>query len=155
MHPALIVIPIVVVVDLIVFTAVFRLAAGAWNPIAKRHPAVEPAADAHRREFQSIRLGVFNLGNCFHMEADAEHLHFYPAKLMRWGGALPASVPWSAIEVEAKPRPSSRLRTGEEAESRAKLRPGRVGLVKIGATSVLLPSWVREILLARQAVGTA
>jgi hypothetical protein len=72
---------------------------GLWNTLARAHPAVEPSADAVRREFQSFKMGMFNLGLSVHVEADDEHLHLSPAAFIRWMGATPMSIPWEAIEV--------------------------------------------------------
>lgn len=69
-----------------------------WLKIAKAHPGVEPAPDAVRRNFQSFKMNLLNLGLCVHVSVDDAYLHLYPAAFIRWFGARPASVPWAAVE---------------------------------------------------------
>lgn len=92
-----IIVAIVLIVDaLIVFVAVPRVVASAWAPIAKYAP-VEPAPDAVRRNFQSFKLGLLNMGWSVHVAVDEEHLHLFPALVMRLWGMNAASVPWGEI----------------------------------------------------------
>jgi len=69
-----------------------------WRPLTIRYPATEPAPDAVRRNFQSFRLGIINLGFCIHVAVDEHYLHLSPARILRWCGTGATSIPWSAIE---------------------------------------------------------
>lgn len=86
-----------VMVDLIVVAALLRSLSYTWNRMARDHPPVEPAPDAVRKNFQSVKLGIYNLGLCVHVAVDDAYLHLLPARALRWGGSRAASVPWEAI----------------------------------------------------------
>lgn len=91
-------ISLIVVVDgLILFVLVPRVVKAAWEPIGGRFPPVEPAPNAVRREFQSFKIGLLNLGWSVHVAVDEEHLHLFPAWLPRVWGMTAASVPWPEI----------------------------------------------------------
>ena len=95
-----------------------------WNPIMRAWPPCEPAPDAVRRNFQSFSLGLLNLGLSIHVAADDEHLHLTPARLIRWMGAIPASIPWNAMQPMA----------------------GRKGTaVKLGPHTMIGPRWCMEL----------
>ena len=79
-----------------------------WNPIAQKHPAVTPATDAERRNFQSFKIGLFNLGYAIHVTVDVDHLHLDPVKFGRKLGMRSASIPWDAIEYLGPLRTSSK-----------------------------------------------
>lgn len=93
-----------------------------WSPLADRYPGQPPEPDAVRRNFQSYKIGILNLGMMVHTAADERHLHLLPAALGRWMRMRPVSVPWEAIEPV-------RLRGKKYAE------------VRIGAESVTGPAW--------------
>jgi len=69
-----------------------------WLRIQRAHPGVEPAPDAVRRDFQSFKMGLVNLGLSVHVAVDESHLHLFPAAIIRWAGAGPISAEWSAVE---------------------------------------------------------
>ncbi len=64
-----------------------------WRPMERNWPAIEPAPDAVRRNFQSFRFGASNFGGCIHVAADESHLHLIPARFLQWFGIGPISVP--------------------------------------------------------------
>lgn len=82
-----------------------------WNRIASAHPAVEPAAGSVRRDFQSFKMNLFNMGMCVHVIVDERHLHLLPAAFLRWFGAKPMSVAWERIEVKRRSRVGSAVLT--------------------------------------------
>jgi hypothetical protein len=112
-----------VVEPVVIIWGVVRVA---WGGFAGRFPQVEPEPDAVRKNFQSFRIGVMNLGYSVHVAVDAKCLHLTPARFLRWFGARPASVPWEQIEPSGKHR-------------------GRYMDVRIGAQRVTGPSWALEI----------
>jgi hypothetical protein len=117
-----IVITVVVLGDLLIVPLVLRMIIGAaWNPMANHYPAVEPAPDAVRKNFQSFKLGMISMGMSIHVAVDDQYLHMFPAKLLRWCGAKTISVPWNEIEL---------------------VKPGKKWVrVKIGSQDVYGPAW--------------
>lgn len=90
-----------VVLGVGVLAIVLRLS---WHPHTRAYPAQTPAADAVRRNFQSYRIGLLNLTCMIHTAVDDRFLHLMPAKLLRWLGAQPFSVPWSSIRILKRSR---------------------------------------------------
>lgn len=89
----------IVLFDLIVVPLLVKALVNAfWGTLSKRYPAVEPEADAVRKNFQSISSNGLNMGFSVHIAVDAAHLHLYPARFFRWFGAVPVSIPWTDIE---------------------------------------------------------
>lgn len=99
---AMLVVAIILVMDSIIVLAVMRMMASAWNVMADAHPATPPLEGAVRREFQSFKMGLFNMGWCVHVAVDEQRLHLFPVKLMRLGGAKAASVPWEQVRLADK-----------------------------------------------------
>ncbi|MEE3002019.1 MAG: hypothetical protein VX908_04895 [Planctomycetota bacterium] len=101
------------VLIIITFVAIFGITGSAlralWNPLAKAFPAREPAPDAVSKSFQSFSYGIVNLGFSIHVSADSDALHLTPIRFMQWFGALPASVPWDAMEPVKKSRHKVRV----------------------------------------------
>lgn len=104
---------------------IWGMVRGAWKPIEERYPRVQPEPDALRREFQSIRLDMLNLGLSVHLAVDSRFLHIEPAKIIRLFGAGAFSVPWEAI-----------------SDVRIKGRYGRASLSK---TTLTAPAWALEL----------
>ena len=73
---------------------------GLWRPMLAPFPACAPAEDAVSRRFQSIGLGIVNMGASVHITADEDYLHLVPLRIWQLLGASPASIPWSAMEPE-------------------------------------------------------
>lgn len=88
------------------FLVLRTLVGGAFDGIAKKYPAQPVLAGAVRREFQSISIGLSNMGGCVHMSVDERCWHIEPARFVRWlGGRSTISIPWEAIRVKkATPR---------------------------------------------------
>ena len=84
------------------FAAILAMAMAAfhflWRPMLVDYPAVEPAPDAVRRNFQSFGIGIVNMGLSIHVAVDETYLHLTPFRLWRLLGASPASIPWSVME---------------------------------------------------------
>lgn len=118
----IIVIAVVVLGDLLIVPLILRVVIGsAWNPLASRYPAVEPAPDAVRKNFQSFKIGMVNMGMSVHVAVDDHDLHMFPARLLRWCGAKPISIPWNEVEL---------------------VKPGKRWVrAKIGGQDVLGPAW--------------
>lgn len=87
-----------IVLDLLfAWFLIWAIMRAGWRPMTIRYPAREPAPNAVRRNFQSFRFGIMNLTFSVHVAVDEDHLHLMPARILRWCGAGPASIPWSAI----------------------------------------------------------
>lgn len=119
---ALVVLLVVLVDVTVVPLIVMAVVNGTWSPLADRYPAQPVPADAIRRDFQSYKVGLMNLGMMVHTAVDEKHLHLLPARLGRWMRMRPVSVPWEAVEPV-------RLRGTKYAE------------VKIGKETVTGPAW--------------
>lgn len=87
-----------------------------WNVIARAHPVREPGVGAERRRFQSFACGLVNMGLSVDVTTDETHLHLRPQAFIRWFGAKPASIPWSAIEP--RPRKAGRRITSVMIEGK-------------------------------------
>lgn len=123
----LLLVGIFALVDLVVVGAVFQMAAHYWNELGKGCDYVQPRPGSVRKDFQSMKIGVFNYGSCLHIAVDENHLHLYPAKIIRWVGGRSFSIPWDKVEPDAS-RPQRRL------------WPARVNGQK-----VLAPAWALRI----------
>lgn len=118
-----------VITDLVVIGAVFHLAGQSWRELAKSFPAQPVEADGVRKNFQSFRLGMINLGMCVHVAVDGKHLHLFPALFMRLTmRAAPCSIPWNAIALEPRQKPTRRMLAA-----------------KIGKQELLGPRWCMEL----------
>ena len=104
---------------------IWGLVKGAWRPIEERYPREQAEPDALRREFQSIRLDMLNLGWSVHLTVDSRCLHIEPAKIIRVFGARAFSLPWEALrDVRIK---------------------GRYGRARFDSTALTAPSWALEL----------
>ncbi len=111
MTPLAIAVFIVVVTftDLFIIGALFaNLRASMWGPLAAAFPPQPPARDAVRKEFQSISVGLFNLGFCVHLTVDEDHLHIDPTAFLRWFRLTKMSIPWNAVRVTKRSRSGRR-----------------------------------------------
>ena len=77
---------------------IWAIVNGSWTPLVKRFGHTAPAPDAVRRNFQSYKVGLLNLGLMIHTAVDDQHLHLIPAALGRWMRMRPVSIPWDDIE---------------------------------------------------------
>jgi hypothetical protein len=85
--------------DLVFFPLLVRaLVQGTWGPLAARYPLSAPGDDSVRRDFQSYKVGLLNLGWSLHTTVDGERLHLEPASALRLIGMKGASIPWNEIE---------------------------------------------------------
>ena len=120
---------IFVITDLVVIGAVFHLAGQSWRELSLPFPAQPVEPDGVRKNFQSFKLGMINLGMCVHVAVDARHLHLYPALFMRVTmRAAPCSIPWSAIALKPGQKPTRRMLAA-----------------KVGKQELLGPRWCMEL----------
>lgn len=131
---ALIVVPVILVTDAIIVGALFRAVGHTWARMGAGCPPAEPAPDAVRRNFQSFRIGLMNAGQCVHVAADARFLHLSPARLLRWAGCAPISVPWDRVRA----RPASGV--GDRVNARLGKRRA-----SINGVEVLGPAWCLDL----------
>ena len=122
---------IIVLFVIVDFVVAFGLIAGSlklvWNPLHLAYPPRTPADDAVRKKLQSFRIGLLHLSYCIHTAVDENHLHLTPAKLVRWLGGKPTSIPWEAIEV---------------------LKHSRIGksmTVRVGTRRLTGPAWCLDL----------
>lgn len=102
MHPGVVVAIVLMflALDVLIVWAIMRTAAATFADIAKDNPAVEPEPGAIRKDFQSFKIGLINLGYSIHVAVDASHLHLLPSLTARWIGMKPLSIPWERIKVQ-------------------------------------------------------
>lgn len=109
---------------------VIAVMCGMWNPALKPYPPIEPADDAISKNYQSISLGLVNMGLSVHISVDDSYLHLTPVKPMRACGAASASIPWDALKPMAGRRST---------------------VVKLGGIHTITgPRWCMELVAARQ-----
>lgn len=107
MTPAAIIMIVVIVVamDAIIITALFSsLRSSMWGPLASAYPGLPTAPDGIRREFQSIKIGLFNLGWSVHLAVDDHCLHIEPTRYLRWFRLTKISIPWEEIRFKSRSR---------------------------------------------------
>jgi hypothetical protein len=113
---------IFVPLDVLILWALFR---GGWSILGDKYPPAEIAADAVRRDFQSVAFDFFNFGLCVHVAVDDRHLHLIPSGLIRWAGPRRISVPWEEIALK---------RLGQ-----------RWGKARVGTLTLTAPVWALRL----------
>jgi hypothetical protein len=126
----LLLIGVFVLVDLVVVSAVFQMSAQIWNALGKGCVQVEPKPGAVRKDFQSMKIGMFSFGGCLHIAVDEHYLHLYPAKVVRMSGGRSFSIPWDLVHADAS-RPERRIWSA-----------------RINGQKVLAPGWAMKIAAA-------
>jgi len=122
-------------IDLMVLGAVAAMCAAAVAPLARAYPPVEPSREAVVRRFQSFKFDLLSYGGCVHVAADEAHLHLRPARIARWFGLRPMSIPWAAVTLE-----------------RVK---GKGAVARIGKTVVRGPAWCLSLAGPVEPAGSA
>lgn len=119
----IVMIAVFVVMDAVVVIAVMKATIGGlFNKLHAAHPPIEPAPNAVRKDLQSFKSGLINLGWSVNVTVDDRRLHLEPAAIFRMLGAKSSSIPWDAIQP--KGRPGERYRT-----------------VKVGSITLTGPAW--------------
>ncbi len=96
--------------DAVVVWALFsNLRSSMWKPLSDAYPSRPLARDAVRREFQSLKMGLFNLGWCAHLTVDSEHLHIEPTAILRFFRMTGMSIPWQEVRVVKRSRITTRI----------------------------------------------
>lgn len=125
MPPWLIISGVIALITLVDLLVVYALVRAGWAELVQGFGYVEPEPGAVRRRFQTFKAGLYNFGWLVHVAVDENYLHLYPAAIVRWAGARPASIPWGCIAV---------------------VKPGkRMTKVKIGKATIIGPTWCLEM----------
>lgn len=97
-----------------------------WASIGGTWPPSEdgPAFDAEHRRFQSLSIGVINLGFSVHAAVDRAGIHLEPTRFLRWMGGTPTFWPWEDVKIVT--------------------RGTRWSMIRIGVHSVKCPTWFVE-----------
>lgn len=106
----LLIVGIFVICDAVVVGALIYWMVSNLREIPAKFPFKPPLPGAVRREFQSFHIDMFSVGWGYHVEVDEDHLHLFPAKMERWLGITPASIPWSAIKPVSTGRWSCKVK---------------------------------------------
>ena len=99
--------------DAIVVWAIIKWMVSCLREIPEKFPFKPPLPGSVRHEFQSFHIDMFSVGWGYHVEVDEDHLHLFPAKMERWFGVTPASIPWSAIKFVSSGRWSCKVKIGK------------------------------------------
>jgi hypothetical protein len=110
-----------------------------WNSLAKDFPPLEVVEPSVTKSFQTFRVNSMNLGNCIHVTLDDRSLHLNPAKMLRWMGMLPVSIPWEFVK-RIEPH---------DANSIFRLSP-KFRRVKIGSVDVTGPAWCFQLVFGEE-----
>lgn len=89
-------------VDAVIVAALMVGVGNMMAELVRAFPPQEPAADAVRRRFQSFQIGLVGCTWSIHVAADDRFLHLRPARIVRWFGVRPLSIPWDEIKVRGK-----------------------------------------------------
>jgi hypothetical protein len=137
MSPGIVIllVSVFVMMDTIVVGAVLSAGTAPWKELMQKFPATDPVAPGLSREFQSVRLGMLNLGKCAHITIDDFSLHLRPAKLGRMLGLGGLSIPYAEIAV-----------------SPLGGAPGKYREATIAGHLLLMPAWCVEEMELRQSV---
>lgn len=127
-----------VLMDGLIMWALFRGLANMWNELARAYPALEPGEGAVRREFQSFKVGIFNMGYSVHVVVDDTHLHLLPSWTLRKIGGKAASVPWDDVRLKPAGKWFKGLRSA-----------------KIGKVDLCGPAWALNLAEGRGPDGRA
>lgn len=103
---------IIVCVDLVIVTTIIRICGQTMRGLLKIYPPVQPGPGAVRRNFQSFKFDMINLGGSIHVAVDEHALHLRPAWLARRFGVPDLSIPWEGITLKKRGRSSTRVRVG-------------------------------------------
>jgi len=118
----------IIVFDLaFTYFLIWAIMRNAWKPLMVKYPAQEHGEDAVTRNFQSFKFGLISMVCCIHVTVDENCLHLNPARLVRYFGAGPISIPWDSLQ-DFKRKPGSRW---------AEIRMDR--------TRVMGPAWCLEL----------
>lgn len=128
--------------DMIVVGAILNVAVQTlFEPLSKRFPPQEMMADVVEKPFQTVKVGIMNFGMSVHFGVDDKHVHVVPAKLLRWCGGKPSSVPLSEVSVDAS--------AGVDRCRAGKLVDGVIAGIALQA-----PAWVFREVMARKTART-
>lgn len=110
--PTLLVVGVFLFCESIIIVALIKWMASCLRDIPAKFPFKPPLPGAVRREFQSFHIDMFSVGWGYHVEVDEDHLHLFPARMERWLGVTPASIPWSAITLVSTGRWRCKVKFG-------------------------------------------
>jgi hypothetical protein len=97
--PVVMLVLAIVLIDVMVMGALAAGLKSQWGPIVRAFPGVPAAPGAVGRNFQTLRVGMFNLGQGFHIAVDDERVHLSPALMSRIFGLKAVSVPWEHVRL--------------------------------------------------------
>ena len=120
----------IVLVNTVVVGTLMAMAGRQWKQFAVLFPPMPELVKAHRRTWQTVKLGWFSWGLSFQITVDAAHVHLTPGpRIGKLMGNRTASIPLAAFAqaTDVAARPRSRF--------------GRFRL-KLGGQTVELPDWI-------------
>ena len=84
--------------DAIIIGSVFYVLGQSLRELSAAFPAHAELPGTPRKHFQSMSLGMLNMGGCVHVAIDGNHLHLYPSLFARWIGMKQVSIPHASLQ---------------------------------------------------------
>ncbi|HLP85797.1 MAG TPA: hypothetical protein VK157_15710 [Phycisphaerales bacterium] len=104
MQPWIVVLLLVGIMLPIEIAVVYALLRGpvqdVFNRLHAKYPPQQIGDGAIRRNFQSAKKDIVNLGFCVHFAVDDQFVHVMPAAVLRWAGAKGSSVPVDVVSAK-------------------------------------------------------
>lgn len=119
-------IALVLITDVMVVGAILSYVGNSLRVLSTSYPPTTPLPTAVRRNFQSLRIDMLNLGFSTHIAVDERMIHLQPSGVMRLLRLPGASIPW-------------------EAFSNVKHKNTRYAQAKLGKLDVLFPMWAMKV----------
>jgi hypothetical protein len=127
----------VVCIDALIVGAIVHTAGQSLRELSTAFPQQPALEGTPTRSFQSVRIGIVNLGGSVHIAIDGNCLHLSPSWFARRLGMKPASVPHACIDVPASDL--ARAKTRATGLTLANLRPPSP--TRKATIDLCLPAW--------------
>jgi hypothetical protein len=131
-----------VAIDAIVISSIFYVLGQSLRDLSNAFPTQTELPGTPRKEFQSMSIGLMNLGGCIHVSLDGNHLHLHPTRFARMMKMTTASIPLACIEAQQE-KPLTRKSTARGLAA-VKLRSAITSRVH----EANLPAWAVAAVLA-------
>jgi hypothetical protein len=127
----------VVCIDALIVGAILHTAGQSLRELSAAFPQQPTLEGTPTCSFQSVSIGLINLGGCVHIAIDGNSLHLSPTWFARRLGMKPASIPHACIKLPASDL--ARAKTRANGMTLANLRPPSP--TGKGTIDIRLPAW--------------
>jgi hypothetical protein len=128
---------VILTIDGMIVGAILSAAGQSLREFSRAFPRREMLAGTRTRHFQSVRLGMSNLGGFVHVAIDGNCVHLHPSWIARKLRMETCSIPHACIEVEAKKLEKAKRRVRGLTAVRLRSIEG----VRAPSIDVALPAW--------------